>query len=189
MSHVARTLDHDARELPFRPVRLGPRDVTVERKPDGTIYLRSPHKLPAYPTSITDCLLQWAQKTPETIFMADRVAGSWRTTSYADTLARVRRIGGALLTRKLSPDRPIVILSGNDLEHQWLGLAAMHVGIPFSPISPAYSLISSDFANLKHIFGKLTPGLVFASDGVQFQRAIDAMLGRDAELVVTRNPP
>ena len=157
-----------AANAPFRPVRLGPRDFRIDRKDDGTIYLSSPHPLPAYPAKLTERLVHWAMVTPETIFMADRVAGAWRKTSYADALSKARSIGQALINRKLTPERPVAILSGNDLEHQWLMLAAMHVGIPAAPISPAYSLISSDFANLKHIFAKLTPGLVFVNDGAMF---------------------
>jgi len=121
--------------------------------------------------------------------MADRVAGAWRKTTYADTLARVRRIGEALLRRNLSAERPVAVLSGNDLEHQWIGLAAMHIGVPYAPISPAYSLVSSDFANLRHIFGKLTPGLVFVSDGAPFARAIAEVVPSATEIVAVRNPP
>ncbi len=172
-----------------RAVRLGPRDFTIERKNDGTIYMRSPHRLDPYPDKLTERLVHWATRTPDMVFMADRVEGAWRKTSYADTLARIRRIGAALLTRDLSAQRPIVILSGNDLEHQWLSLAAMHVGIPYAPVSPAYSLISRDFANLKYIFKLLTPGLVFVNDGAPFARAIETVVPSDVELVVARNPP
>ena len=91
----------------------------------------------------------------------------------AQTLDKVRRIGAALLTRNLSAERPIAILSGNDLEHALLGLAANYVGIPYAPVSPAYSLISSDFGKLRHIVDLLTPGLVFACDGAQYARALE----------------
>ncbi len=77
----------------------------------------------------------------------------------------MKRIGAALLRRGLSAERPIAILSGNDIEHALLALAAMHVGIPYAPISAAYSLMSSDFGKLRMIMELLTPGLVFASDG------------------------
>jgi feruloyl-CoA synthase len=189
MSQSARSLAQNLSDVPFRPVRLGPRDCTVERKPDGTIYLRSPHPLGAYPKTLTDRLVHWAERTPDTTYMADRIDGAWRKTSYADAAAHMRRIGTALLSRVLSPERPIIILSGNDLEHQWLALAAMHIGVPHAPVSPAYSLISSDFANLKYIFGKLTPGLVFVNDGAAFARAIETIVPPDVELVVVRNPP
>jgi feruloyl-CoA synthase len=170
-------------------VRLGPRDFVLDRTGDGTIYIRSPHKLDPYPDKLTERLAHWATRAPDTVFMSDRVNGAWRSTTYADTLARIRRIAAALLTRKLSPERPIVILSGNDLEHQWLGLAAMHVGIPYAPVSSAYSLVSRDFANLRYIFNLLTPGLVFVNDGALFARAIETLVPPEVELVVVRNPP
>jgi feruloyl-CoA synthase len=175
---------------PLRPVRLGPRDVVVERRPDGTIYLRSPHSLAPYPEKLTVRLEHWAATAPERTFLAQREAtGGWRKLSYGETLAAVKRIGSALLARELSPERPVVILSGNDIEHALLGLAAMYVGIPYAPISPAYALISSDFGKLKYIFDLLTPGLVFAADGEAYRRAMEAVVPPATEIVVTRNPP
>ena len=46
---------------PLRPVRLGPADVQLDRKPDGTIFLRSPHPLGAYPDKLTQRLEHWAE--------------------------------------------------------------------------------------------------------------------------------
>jgi feruloyl-CoA synthase len=172
-----------------RPVRLCAPEVIVDRRADGTIHLRSPRALAAYPEKLTERLVHWAREAPDRVFMADRGAdGAWRTITYAQTLARVRRIGAALLRRDLSPERPLAILSGNDLEHALLGLAANYVGIPYAPISPAYSLISSDFGKLRHIVNLLTPGLVFACDGAQYARAIEAVTPSGVEVVVTRNP-
>ena len=95
----------------------------------------------------------------------------------------MRRVGAALLTRNLSDERPIVILSGNDLEHALLGLAANYVGIPYAPISPAYSLISSDFGKLRHIVNLLTPGLLYACNA-QYSRAIEAVVPPGVEVIV-----
>jgi feruloyl-CoA synthase len=187
MASPARDVRPGAARL--RPVELGPKGVLVERKADGTLYLRSPHALPSYPDTLTASLEHWAREAPKRIFLAQRdPQGSWRTLTYAETYTRVRALAQALLQRKLSPERPIAILSGNDIEHALLGLAAMHVGIPYAPISPAYSLISSDFGKLRHIFELLTPGLVFATDGKMFGRAIDAVVPAEAELVVVTNP-
>ena len=55
-----------------------------------------------------------------------------------------KRVAAGLLTRDLSAERPIVILSGNSIEHLTLSLAAMWVGIPYCPVSPAYSQVRSD---------------------------------------------
>src|SRR5262245_31760691 len=174
---------------PLRAVRLGPIDCVMERRADGTLRLRSPHPLPSYPDKLTKPLEHWAAKTPDRVFLAQRDAqGGWRTVTYAAALAQVRKLAAALLQRDLSPDRPIAILSGNDIEQALLGLAAAYTGIPFAPISPAYSLMSSDFGKLRHIIGLLTPGLVFAADGQTFARAIEAVVPAGAELLVTRNP-
>src|ERR1043165_9109575 len=74
-------------------------------------------------------------------------------------LAQARAIAQGLLERKLSAERPIAILSGNDLEHAMLGLAAMMIGVPYAPISVPYSLMSADFGKLKSIMETLTPGV------------------------------
>src|SRR6266849_4770537 len=164
------TLPQDRRSISttavsMRAVRLGPRDVEIERRANGTIHLRSPHELAPYPAKLTERLEHWAACAPKRTFLAQRQAnGDWRRLSYGETLEQVRRIGEALLERDLSPERPIAILSGNDIEHALLGLAAIFVGIPYAPISPAYALLSSDFGRLRYIFDLITPGLVFAAD-------------------------
>jgi feruloyl-CoA synthase len=187
MAEAAR--DTRAATAPLRPVRLGPPDVVLDHKADGTIHLRSPHRLEAYPEKLTQRLEHWAKVAPDRVLFAQRTAaGEWRKLTYAQTLAQVRGIAQALLQRNLSPERPIAILSGNDIEHALLGLAAMYVGIPYAPISVPYSLMSSDFGKLKSIIADLTPGLVFVSDGKPFGRAIDAAVPAEAEIVVTVNP-
>ena len=174
---------------PLRPVPLGPSDVELERRPDGTLYLRSPHPLERYPDKLTQRLEHWAKAAPDRVFLAQRSRdGSWRKLSYAETLSQVRGIAQALLERKLSPGRPIAILSGNDIEHALLGLAAMMTGVPYAPISVPYSLMSGDFGKLKSIIEVLTPGLVFAADGKPFARALDSAVPLGVEIVTTANP-
>jgi feruloyl-CoA synthase len=181
--------DTDADVMPMRPVRLGPRDVVVDRRPDGTIYLRSPFLLAEYPKKLTDRLKHWAETAPDRVFVADRdQRGEWRKVTYSETLHAARAIGTALLKRNLSAERPIVILSGNDVDHAMLGLAAQYIGVPYAPVSPAYSLVSGDFGKLRYIIKLLTPGLVFVADGSAFAKAIDAVVPKDVEVVVVRNP-
>jgi feruloyl-CoA synthase len=182
--------DINAAAAPLRPVRLGPADVLLDRKTDGTIILRSPHPLDSYPQKLTERLEHWAKAAPDRVFLAQRaVDGSWRKLTYAQALAQVRSIAQSLLTRPLPAERPIAILSGNDIEHALLGLAAMMIGVPYAPISVPYSLVSSDFGKLKSIIEVLTPGMVFVADGKPFARAIDAAVPIGVEIVVTANPP
>src|SRR5215469_4977449 len=180
----------DRGRAPLRPVKLGPVDVVVERRGDGSILMRSPHALPSYPRMLTERLVHWSQIAPDRLFLAQRGAtGAWRSMSYAQTLAAVRALAAALLDRGLSAERPVAILSGNDIEHALLALAAMHVGIPYAPISVPYSLLSQDFGKLKAVIEVLTPGLVFANNGAAFARAIAVALPRETEVTVTTNPP
>ncbi len=178
---------------PLRPAKLGPADVVVERRADGAILMRSPHPLPRHPQKLTERLTHWATTAPDRVFLAQRDAqrstgSGWRTLTYAQTLAAVRAVAAALLQRDLSAERPVAILSGNDIDHALLGLAAMHVGIPYAPISVPYSLLSQDFGRLKAIMAVLSPGLVFAANGKAFARAIDAAVPGDAEVVIAADP-
>ncbi len=178
------------RRAPLRSVLLGPADVEVERSGDGVILMRSPYALPDYSEKLTVRLDLWSHAAPERIFLAQRDStGDWRVLSYGRARARVYALAAALLQRDLSPDRPIAILSGNGIAHALVALAAMHVGIPYAPISVSYSLQSQDFGKLKAIIDILTPGLVFAADGAAFARAINAAVPADTEVVVVRNPP
>jgi feruloyl-CoA synthase len=113
------------------------------------------------------------------VLFAQRDGAGWRTLTYRQALERARRVGEYLLQKKLSPERPLVVLSGNDIEHALLHLGAMYVGVPYAPISPAYSLLSSDFAKLRAIFELLTPGLAFVSSKTMFRKAIDAVVRCD----------
>src|SRR3954453_23373206 len=115
--------DTKAASAPLRPVRLRPAGVLLDRKADGTIILRSPHRLDAYPQKLTERLEHWAKAAPDRVFLAQRAAdGSWRRVPYAQALEQVHSIAQSLLTRRLSAERPIAILSGNDIEHALLGM-------------------------------------------------------------------
>src|SRR5690242_19712551 len=169
-----------AATTPLRDVRFGPRDVTMTRETDGVIYVRPVHPLGKYPAKLTEKLDHWARVTPDRVFMGERDdSGNWRTLTYSQFRAAARNVAQALLNRNLSAERPIAILSGNDLEHAVLGFAAYYAGIPYAPISTAYSLVSSDFGKLRHIFDLLTPGLIFVNDAAPFRKALEAVMPPD----------
>ncbi len=157
-----------------------------EQRADGTTLVTSAEPLADYPARLTDRLLHWASVSPDHTLAAKRVnGGEWRRISYAEAVDRAKRIAQALLDLGLSAQHPIAILSDNDLEHLLLGLGAMFAGVPFAPISPAYSTVSQDFGKLRHILGVLTPGLVFASSGSAYGRAIGAVVPPSTPVVLT----
>ena len=158
----------------------------LEVRADGIQVLRSTEPLGPYPERITDRLEQWAREVPDRTFVAKRVnGGDWRRISYAEMLQRAQAVGQALVNRGLSAERPVVILSDNDLEHLTLVMGALWVGVPHATISSAYSVIAQDYGKLKYIIDTLKPGLVFASHGAPYARAIQACVGADVEVVLT----
>jgi feruloyl-CoA synthase len=154
-----------------------------ERRDDGTLILRPERELPPFPQRVADSLEHWARVAPARVLVARRGPdGAWRTVTYEQMLARVRRLAAGLLTRNLSAERPIAILSGNSIEHFTLGLAAMWAGIPYCPVSPAYSLVAGELATLRYVMDLLTPGLVAAFDTPRFARALSC-IAADVEII------
>ena len=172
---------------PLRPISFGDPDVSVDRRDDGTIYLRPKQALERYPVRLTDSLHHWAEVAPDRVFMAERDADrGWRTISYAELLEVSRHIASALLARGLSADRPLLILSGNSIDHALVSFGALYAGVPFCPVSPAYSLISKDYGKLSYLMKLLTPGLVFVDDADQFAAALTANVPGDVEIAASR---
>ncbi|MFZ2825353.1 feruloyl-CoA synthase [Hydrogenophaga sp.] len=179
-------------EAKYRPLKFGVTRATVRDGEAGVHYLRADQELGPYPERLTDRLVHWAQARPDqTLFArrmknADGSSGDWQHITFAQALDAARRIGQGLLDRGLSAEKPVLILSENDLEHALLALGCIYAGIAYCPTSPAYSLVSQDFDKLKHVVKTLTPGLVFASDALRYSRAMLATLGDDVELVTTK---
>jgi feruloyl-CoA synthase len=168
---------------PLRPISFSDPTVSIDRRADGTIYLKPKKALGEYPERLTDRLHHWAETAPDRIFMAERDKGNgWRQITYAELLAASRHIASSLLARNLSAERPIVILSGNSIDHALVAFGALYAGIPFCPVSPAYSLVSKDFGKLSYLMKLLTPGLVLADDADKFAHALEANVPRGTEI-------
>ncbi len=177
-------------QRPIRPVHvIAPRAV-FEPRPAGTVYVRSTESLGPYPDRLTDCLKLWAQQAPDRVFLAQRSqGGSWEKITYSQTWQRVRCLSAGLLKLGMSPATPLIILSGNSIEHGLLALAAMHVGIPYAPIAPAYSLAVREHRALEHVWQNLAPGMAFVREGSQFTAALKAVVRGDVEIVHHESAP
>jgi feruloyl-CoA synthase len=156
----------------------------VEHRPDGSLLLRPRAVLGRYPSRMMDSLEHWAAVAPERVLVARRKqGGEWVAISYMQMLERVRRVAAGLVMRGLSADRPIVILSGNSLEHLILAFSATWAGIPYCALSPAYSQASSDLQKLRHVLELLTPGIAAAFPTESFQRALTDVVPPNVEIV------
>ena len=176
--------------LKYRPLTFGVTRVALREGADGITYLKADQDLQPFAHRITDRLLHWAKVAPDRTWMARRVrladasTGDWRHISYAQALQSARSIGQALIDRSLSAERPVAILSENDLEHALLALGCIYAGVAYCSVSPAYSTVSTDYEKLRHVLRTITPGLVFASDATRYGKALAAAVGEDTEVAL-----
>ena len=142
---------------------------------DGALVIRSAEPLAGYPVTVMHSVRAWAAADPGHPMVAERTAdGGWRTCGYGEAVAAADAIGQALLDRGLGPGRPLLVLSGNSVDHLLVTLGAMTAGVPVAPVSVAYSLQSHDHARIRAITQMIRPGLVFADDAERFAAALDA---------------
>ena len=159
-----------------------------EKRGDGTVLMREVGDLPLHEPILAAYLDRWADRTPDQTWLARRGAdGQWNRVSYGEARQRARAVGAALIEMGLGVDRPLLILSENSIEHGLLGLACAYVGIPYAPVSPAYSLVSKDHSKLKDIAALLKPGAIFADDGVAFEPALAAISNAETIVISHRN--
>jgi len=165
------------RKPAFRKIEWLARDIAVERRPDGTVVLKSRIPLKPYEKHIPASLAKWAKEAPERIWLAQRGGPDrqWRKLSYGEAKRTVDALTQGLLDLKLEPGSPVAILSGNSIEHALMTQAAMQARLPAAPVSPAYSLMSQDHLKLKYLFDLIKPKLVMVQDGPTFEKALRAI--------------
>ena len=169
---------------------FAPPAVTVERRQDGSLILRSPRPLREHPTDFGCLLFHWAARIPEQTFLAERDAhGGWRRLSYAAAARAASAVAQALIDRGLDQSRTVMVLSGNGIDHALMMLGAALAGVPFCPVSPAYSLVSADYGRLEHIYRMIDPALVYVDSFETFRPALEALGPAGAELVCSSALP
>lgn len=174
-----------AAKAPFKPLPQKPPAVTVERRSDGSILVSSDHAPAAGPVSIAALLAEKAAAHPDRPYIQQRRPGHgpWYGVTYGEAKRAADGIAQWLLDRGMTAKDSVMVLSSNSLDHALIMLGCYTAGVPIAPISPAYSLISSDHAKLKHCFATVRPKVVFAQDAAMFARAFDTLRALDPALV------
>lgn len=166
---------------------LAPARVEVERLDNGGLILRSPEPLGPYARCVGEWLEKWAQETPDALYLAAREGDGWKELSYAQVRETIGRLAQGLLDLGLSSAQPLIVLSGNDLNHALLTLAAMHVGIPIGTVSVAYSKGRKDYSKLTAILDGFDPGCIFVSHGHDFAPSL-LSVKPDCPIIVGQDP-
>ncbi|MDX2235609.1 MAG: AMP-binding protein [Hyphomonadaceae bacterium] len=167
---------------PFKKLPMKAPDVSVDRRADGTIYLWSNSSPGERPRSIPHLLDQRAAEHPGRAYMRQRLPskpgeplGPWREISYGAAKDTSDALAQALIGLGLGPDAPLMVLSGNSIEHAMLMHAAMKARAPIAPMSVPYSLMSADHGKIRHAFRLLRPKAVFVQSHGLFAKAIAAL--------------
>lgn len=160
-------------------------DIEVEEEAGGGFLVRSRTPLEAPDSTIVDWLRRWAALRPNHVALVEPDEGA--SLTWGELFQQSRSVAQALLNRKLSSNRPVMILSGNSIAHAILSLGATVAGVPVIPVSVAYSLASGDHHQLLDIAQLGTPGLVFAEDAQRFAAALSALEPLGAEIVAEQS--
>jgi len=175
---------------PFKPLKQKPPKLRVERKSDGTIYVASEHPLGEMYRSTVHLLEEKATEHPDRNFIGERDAsGAWAYITYGDANRAADAVATALLARGMGQATPLMILSGNSIAHAVMTLGAMKAGVPVAPVSVPYSLMSSDYSKLKHVFELTRPRMIFAQQGAMFERALRALDLSSVDVVTCEGVP
>jgi feruloyl-CoA synthase len=166
--------------------RYRPHSVLREDRADGTVLLRSGYDLGPVVTRTGDWLHHWAEEAPDRVFLAERHGAGWREESYRAVLGQVRAVAAALLGRGLGPDAPIMVLSGNGVDHGILALACQYAGIPLVPVAEQYSLIHGAHGRLRHAMELIEPKLVYTVDADHYAEALALDIFEAVEVVASR---
>ncbi len=100
-----------------------------------------------------------------------------RAISFGEARAQADALAQSFLDLGLNAQRPVMVLSGNSIEHLVVMLACFTAGIPVMPVSVAYSLMSKDHERIRSLAKLCSPGLVFADDPERFGPALKALSG------------
>lgn len=165
----------------FRKANYVEPRVEIKRRADGSILLRNPHPLRGVPENPVAPLRRFAAEAPERVWLGKRgpargeAFGPWELLTYAEAARKVNAIAQGLIDRGLGQNTPLMILSGNSIEHALMTYGAILAGVPVAPVSPSYSIMSSDFDKLKYVFGLVEPKMIFMQEAAPFERALKAL--------------
>ncbi|MCR9196203.1 MAG: feruloyl-CoA synthase [Hyphomonas sp.] len=178
--------------IPFRELPYLPQKTLIETRDDGTVLIRNGQPLKDYPPHMLWPLKHWAEQAPDRVWLAQRdpvdpTKEGWQEITYAEAWDRIRALAQGFLNAGAAA--PVMILSRNTIDHALVMYGAMLAGCPVVPVTPAYALLSQDFARLNYVDGLVEPAYIYVEDGAEYQRGLDGMQMEDRLVLYSRNAP
>ncbi len=105
---------------------LAPPRIRSTTAPDGSLILKSEMELEPYEASLGRLLRHWAREAPDRVFLAERgPGGDWVELTWGEAGRKANSVAQSLIDRGLGPERPVLLLSGNSIDHALLTLGAL----------------------------------------------------------------
>jgi feruloyl-CoA synthase len=173
--------------VPLRDAEFFSSDIIESISNDGYRVIRSAEILLPHSARVGDWLAHWARTVPHRVFLNEPIADGERSITYGEAGSIVSELCTGLIEFTLGPERPLLIVADNGIDHALMMLAALRIGAPVSSIAPAYALQTADLTKLKGVFSLLTPGLVVVEDAITYSRVIDEVVRSGIRCVALRN--
>ncbi|MBT8077810.1 MAG: AMP-binding protein [Gammaproteobacteria bacterium] len=178
----------DSSDIPFRDVAFPSAAMVVTERSGGTLIVEPETELDAFDTNLLLELDRRASEQPDKPYLLERGAEQeWISHSYAETRRDAHAVAQWLIDAGVTPDRSLLILSGNSIMHAVFKFGAMAAGIPVCPVSINYALMGGDYGRLRHVLGLVRPAVVFAEQTELFKKALESVDFGDA-IIVTADP-
>lgn len=177
MEPIEARIDQQRPQAPFRKLRFGPLDISKQPLENGGWLIQNNESLPPFTVRhVGEYLRLHAKERPEQRFLAEpNDNDGWRTVSYRQAQQQVDALSQWLLNLDLPPQKPLFFLSDNSILNALLQLAAMQVGLPVMPLSPAYSLLSKTCDRIAALCQRFEPSLVYADDALRYGKALEVV--------------
>jgi feruloyl-CoA synthase len=179
--------------IPFREVPYLPQKLVIEQRGEA-VYLSNGQPLKDYPAHMLVPFKHWASVAPDRVWLAQRdpvdsTKEGWQTLTYGEAWQRIQAIAAGFLEHGGGPEAPVMILSRNAIDHALVMYGAMLAGSPVVPVTPAYALLSQDFARLNYVDGLIGPKFIYVEDGQEYQRGLEGMSVGDRLVIYSRRAP
>jgi feruloyl-CoA synthase len=157
---------------PIRDPRYAAPDYAIDRGADGSVVIGNVAPFSDAFQTLNAALDHWAVAKSGATWLAERSGDGWKTLSFAEARERVARLAGALAGLGVGPGKPLMILTGNSIDHALIAYAAMRIGAAIAPVSPQYAQPGADLSRLQHAAELVRPACVFTADAAKTAEAL-----------------
>ena len=171
---------------PFSPLPQKPPAAIVDRRGDGSVLVRSRHAPADVPANLAMIFREGADRHPDRPLLLERPpgGGDWSGVTWGEARRAADAIAQWLVDHGAGQGEPVMVVSGNSVEHGLLMLGCYTAAVPVAPVSAAYSLMSQDHAKLRHCLARTGAKFIFAKEGDLHLPALERLREDDPELVV-----